>query len=334
MRERLSWDDIELFLTVVREGSFAKAGAFMGITQPTISRRVEQMESSLNAKLFARTPGGVSLTRTARSVLVWAEQMERSAKKFQDAANESDQTLAGRVDLSAPDGISAFWIVPRLNTLIDRYPDLQLHLDCSLTPVVDGRLSSDVALMVQEPTDLDVIRVPLCWMHYSYFASFEYIQKFGMPETLSDLLKHRIVRHVGQMYQQDTWAEKTAAVASLAEGELVTNSSAASLTAIRQGVGIGAVPTAAVNFAPELVPLPLGRCASIRLFLCYRKEAAELAKVRAVIEWLQGMFDPKRHVWFQEDFVDPYDSRALVRPENVVPLVSKEDSLRRIKGKP
>jgi len=331
MRERLSWDDIELFLTVVREGSFAKAGASLGLTQPTISRRVEQMETALNAKLFARTPGGVTLTRTAKTVLVWAEQMERSAKKFQDAANESDQAMTGRVDLSAPDGISAFWIVPRLNAFIDKYPDLQMHLDCSLNPMVDGRLAPDVAVMVQEPADLDVIRVPLCWLHYSYFASAEYVQRFGMPESLSDLLKHRTVRHVGQIFQPENWAEKTAAIASLAEGEFVTNSSAASLLAVRQGVGIGAVPTAAVNFAPDLVPLPLGRCASIRLYLCYRKEASELAKVRAVIEWLQAMFDPKRDVWFQEDFVDPYDALQQIRADKVVPLVAKEDGVRRIK---
>lgn len=88
--------------------------------------------------------------------------------------------------------------------------------------MVDGRLAPDVAVMVQEPADLDVIRVPLCWLHYSYFASADYVQRFGMPESLPDLLKHRTVRHVGQIFQQENWAEKTAAIASLAEGELVT----------------------------------------------------------------------------------------------------------------
>lgn len=324
MRSRLKWDDIELFLAVAREGSFARAGAVLGLTQPTISRRVEQMETDLNTKLFTRGTNGVTLTNTASTVIRWAEQMDRSARKFLDAVEDSHEDLTGIVGLSAPDGIAAYWIMPQLSNFIDRYPNLEIALDCGLWPMDRAHAANEVSLSVQEPLDLDLIRIPLCWLHYSLFASRDYIRRFGMPTTYPDLLKHRVIRHSGQVMQRENWADKTEAIESLASNVILTNSSAASLMALKQGLGIGAAPTAVLDIENALVPIPLGRSASIRLFLCYSKEAMESAKVRALIDWLKEIFDPRKNIWFQEDFVDPSEKDVRRRTEQVIDITQHE----------
>lgn len=313
--EQISWDDIELFLKLAHQGSFAKAALALGLTQPTVSRRLKAMEESLGVVLFNRSSEGVNLTPAGEAVLNSAAQMERSASHFVKSAKAVDQAAEGSVGLSAPDGLSAFWIVPRLREFLESNPKLQVSVDCGLWPTKGSRLLADVALMATEPEDLDAIRVPICWLHYSFFSSAKYLSKHGTPLSNRELVNHRMISHVGAATMRDHWDRGVSAITELAVAGLITNSSAASLMAVREGVGITALPTLSADIFPDLVPLPLGGCGSVRLFLCYSDVSARTPKVRAVINWLRDLFDPKQTVWLQEDYVDPFEMQERQKPE-------------------
>ncbi len=306
----LRWDDIELFLCVSKAGSFAKAATFMDATQPTISRRVDNLEARLGAVLFERVPTGVNLTACAMELLPVAERMAGSAQLIRRIADSQHNEVEGSVCISAPDGLAAFWMVPNLVKLQDGHPNLFISMDSGLWTGKHGHMSSDICLHYEDPEDEDTIRVPLCWMHYTYFATQEYIDRHGSPQSIAQLLSHKTIFHVAQVMQQHRWPEKTTAANNLRTSQFITNSSAASLMALRSGIGIGPAPSAAADLFPELVPLPLGLAASLRLYLYYRKESANVARVRAVKDWLMELFSPKEHIWFGEEFVDPYEVRA------------------------
>jgi DNA-binding transcriptional LysR family regulator len=313
--KNLSWDDIELFLYAARLGSLGKAGAALGLTQPTVGRRLQKLEETLEVKLFSRTPEGLQLSSAGSAVFATAEQMERSANQFLRTARTVERAVEGSVGVSAPDGLSAFWIVPRLPQLIQAYPKLQLSFDCGLWPRQGNTLLADVAILSTEPQDLNAIRVPLCWLHYSFFASTGYLNQFGRPKHLRDLVTHRLIGHTGANGNADDWYAESRAVAALSSQSLITNSSAASLMAVREGVGITPLPTLSAELFPDLEPLPLGSCGSIRLYLCYSEVASGTPKIRAVIDWLKDMFDPKKSIWLQEEFVDPIDARRLAEAD-------------------
>lgn len=330
--QNINWDDIEVFFAVAREGSFAKAATYLGLTQPTISRRVDQIERRLNTTLFMRGTGGVKLTRVGQAALKSAEQMARSAKAFHSITSASDQSLSGSVGISAPDGVSAFWIVPQLTRFLERQPDIEIAIDGGAWPRTDEKFAPDIALMVSEPEDQDLIRMPLCWMHYSYFASQDYISKNGMPESAADLLKHKVIRHSAQIMQRENWPKETAALDVLSRATFTTNSSAASLMAIRWGIGIGAAPTVVSDLLPDLVPLPLGQSASIRMYLCFSKASASHTRVRLVIDWLKSIFDGRRTFWFQEDYIDPFEHRKNGPAAPLKFDLSDGDGLRLVSG--
>src|SRR5438128_5139645 len=74
--ERISWDDLRVFVVVARTLSFRKAATALRTSSSTIVRRMERLEETFGFRLFDRLPAGVSLTAEGRSVYASAQEME------------------------------------------------------------------------------------------------------------------------------------------------------------------------------------------------------------------------------------------------------------------
>ena len=75
----LKRDDLCLLLAIARHGSLTAAARVLGVTQPTMGRRVKQPENRLDTRLFERTRTGMALNAWSRSLLPSAEAMEQTA---------------------------------------------------------------------------------------------------------------------------------------------------------------------------------------------------------------------------------------------------------------
>ncbi|HYR66971.1 MAG TPA: LysR family transcriptional regulator, partial [Reyranella sp.] len=51
-----NWDDLRVFLTLAREGTLSTAAKALGVSHPTVSRRVQALEQQIGARLFERLP--------------------------------------------------------------------------------------------------------------------------------------------------------------------------------------------------------------------------------------------------------------------------------------
>ena len=303
----LDWEELRTFLAVAKSGSFSRAAKDIGVTQPTVSRRIELLEGSLKAKLFNRNADGVVPTDVGAQILSYAESMAHNAESIGRLANETDNRPEGRVGIAAPDGIAAFWLIPNLQRFMRAYPKLFLSFDCGIWKSTSEDLPADMSLQVHEPTNPDAIRIPICHLHYSMFATQEYLDLYGTPNDLNEIVNHRHVVHTAQIMQKHLWAEKADAAQQMLRNEIQTNSSAVSLMSVLCGLGIGALPTAAADLYPQLVPLPVGRVATVRLWLVYHKEHKQSRKVEVVKDWIESIFDRSKMVWVREEFIDPYD---------------------------
>jgi DNA-binding transcriptional LysR family regulator len=93
----------------------------------------------------------------------------------------------------------------------------------------------------------------------------------------------------------------------LTNKRLETNSSAVVVQAVRNGVGVAALPTAILSVEPDLVMLDLPPLSPARLWLAHHREAVRPARVRLVKEWLKSIFDPRTRPWYRSEFVHPRD---------------------------
>jgi DNA-binding transcriptional LysR family regulator len=79
VRGPMDWDDVRVFLAVARQGSMRAAGRTLGLSQPTIARRLAAFEASFAGQtLFDRLPEGPRLNAAGEQLVAAAESVERA----------------------------------------------------------------------------------------------------------------------------------------------------------------------------------------------------------------------------------------------------------------
>lgn len=170
----ISWDDARTFLTVAEQRSFSAAARALKLGQPTISRRIADLEARVGCQLFWRGKRGAELTEDGARLLPAAEQMARWAGEFSRLAQGADESLAGAVRIAAPPGTAVDFLAPFARLVADRLPGLRLEVLASIDHVDLSRGIADLALRTREPhepelTTLHSIEIPM-----GVFASERY----------------------------------------------------------------------------------------------------------------------------------------------------------------
>ena len=302
VRHKADFTDLRLFWAVAQAGSFGAAARALGVSTSTLTRGVDQLEARLETKLLVRSPHGVTLTAAGETAYDRVLTMERAAAALEMELAGQDKSASGLVKISAPDGIGGVFLTPFLPEFLRAHPEIELSIDCGLWPdrPLEGEI--DIALTFTRPTQPEVIAQPLAHFHYAPFAARSHIDLYGKPDTLQECLGHPYVHHVAQMHQRD---EKGAAFQLMTNQRLLTNSSAVSFYAIKEGAGIGGLPTAILAYDPTLVMLDGLIMGPVTLWLAKRREIARSARVKQVAAWLEEVFDQRTQPWYREEYVSP-----------------------------
>jgi len=308
--ERISWDDLRVFVVVARTLNFRKAGTALRTSGSTILRRMERLEETLGFRLFDRLPDGVGLTAEGRSVYATAQEMERASHTLR-AHLDQDLTTRGTVRCSITEGLGTMWVLPHLVQYNRAHPSTVVELRCSMELADVLRMEADVAIQLTKPDRADVKAARLGRMHVYPFAARSYADIYGLPTNLEEIRHHRFVD------QRSAQIDETAAPRLLKmpsiEGIVAvrTNSSTAHFQAIELGLGIGALPTYAIAFAPDLIPVDFGVQYQVDVWITYHPDARSVRRVASFIDWLRTLFDANRYPWFSDEFIHPRDLAKL-----------------------
>ena len=308
MFENLDWDKLKVFIVVAELGSMNAAATRLKETAPTVSRKIDELERTLNARLLYRSPRGVTLTEAGRKALRYAEIMSDAADGLRSDVLDHDLPAEGPVTLCAGDGLAAHWIAPHLPDFHLQNPKIELRLVTTDRPdndLLDDK--ADIAIQFQEPGGRqDIVSKRLGILHYIFWASPEYVRTFGHPTSVFDLHEHRCIIHSGYVNQMERWAPKAKQFRDLIDFALVTNSGSVMLEVCANGGGIALMPTYVADLGKDLVPLGLPEVAPIRFWLTYPQRVRRLARAQIVIDWLRGLFNQRMTPWFKPNFVHPH----------------------------
>ena len=311
VRHRSDLSDLHVFYAVAIHGGLNAAARALHIDPSTVTRTLDQLESRLNAKLVRRSPQGVTLTRAGEMALQRVRTIEHLVAELEAEIIDAESAVPeGRVTIGAPDGIGAYLVAPFLAGLLQENPKLDIGIDCGLWQDHPLRSETEIVLTYTEPTQADAVGKELAHLHYALFASPKFLDLYGTPTTLDEFIRHTFVHHAAHT-ATDRMSARVPAFQELANRRMESNSSAAVMEAVRAGVGIAALPTAALTVQPDLVmlgkPVP-----GARLWLVHHRETARIPRVRAVIDWLYEVFDPVRKPWFRAEFVHPSEFMHLL----------------------
>src|SRR5262245_32019625 len=233
----IDWTALRDFLAVADTGSLSRAARRLGVSQPTLTRRMAALEESLQAELFRRTPRGVELTEAGESILPAARQMEQEAHAALLAVSGRDTALAGLVRVTCTEGLGIHWLTPALVEFQLAHPAIEIQLLVQNQVLNLLQREADIAVRLSRPQQSDLVGRKVGEMGFGLYASQAYLARHGRPATVEDLAQHRSVafdetaRWITGPGASLERALSTAPVAYRA------NSGQAQLAAIRAGCG-------------------------------------------------------------------------------------------------
>lgn len=180
------WEQIRLFLAVMRARTLVGAGRRVGLDASNVSRRLARLEEELGAPLFDRTRDGLVPTSAAEHLLPHAEEVELAVAHFASAGNQVETTVEGLVRITAPPGVADTFVAPLLPLLLARYPSLLIELDASVSYADLTRREADLALRTVRPQSGELLVIQVAATHELPLTSPDYAASLGTLQAFSD----------------------------------------------------------------------------------------------------------------------------------------------------
>jgi len=300
------WDDLRVLLSVVQSGSFSRTAKALGLTQPTVSRRVARLEKLVGAQLVERTNNGATLTLEGQKVI---EELHIAHGAINRAVMRvgSSKPRSEPVTFLTTDGIATYWMSHFLPFLFDRHPDIELRAIAASDASVYERAKFDLMIYYTLPNDPNLVTVRLGTLHFMPFASRSYIARHGRPHAAADLAYHHLLDQSLYLIDKGTWMTRLPTMAEQARAQLFTNSSPALAEAVRHGAGIALLPTYGLVFESGFEALEVGLHFATPFWLSYHKDALSKKSARIAIQFLKHIFNRKAMPWFADEYVAPDD---------------------------
>jgi DNA-binding transcriptional LysR family regulator len=258
------WNLYRSFLAVMREKSLSAAARVLNLTQPTLARHIDALETALGFELFVRSQRGLFPTEAALELVGYAENLEANAAAMLRAASGFGATVQGTVRITASEIIGAEVLPPILAEIRRSHPQLEFELVLSNT--VDNllRCDADIAVRMVEPVQEALVVRKLGSLALGFYAHESYLAHAGVPRSLADLAHHALIG-----FDRETPAIRAmrARVPELdgAHFTFRADSDVAQLRAIQTGFGIGICQVGLarrdphlVRLLPETFEMPLG----------------------------------------------------------------------------
>jgi len=159
----MEFSQLEAFLEAANRGSFRRAADALYLSQPSVSARVQALESEVGVALFHRTARGVRLTDMGRIFLPFAQRSIETLRRGREVLESVRQTSAGILNMATARVIGTYVLPETLQKFQQLYPDANLHIKVGgssdvLQMVVDEEVQLGLARFMQHP-DVDALHL-------------------------------------------------------------------------------------------------------------------------------------------------------------------------------
>lgn len=239
---------------MLREGSLSAAARSLGLTQPTVGRHVDALETALGYALFIRTQQGLSPTQEALALRPYAEALESTSTALLRAASSQGAGVRGTIRITASDVITVEVLPAIITELHAAYPELTIELMSSNRIEDLLQREADIAVRMQRPSQGVLIARRIGDVELGMYAHKDYLARRGRPARIDDLAGHALIGFDKETAFIRSMKTKLPDVhrESLA---LRTDSDLASLAMLRAGFGIGYCQIGLARNNPALVRL-------------------------------------------------------------------------------
>ncbi|QBX34213.1 LysR family transcriptional regulator [Paracoccus liaowanqingii] len=277
----MDWDKLRIFHAVADAGSLTHAGDTLHLSQSAVSRQIRALEESLGTTLFHRHARGLILTEQGELLFEATSAMARKLDSASARIRDSEENVLGELKVTTTVGFGTLWLAPRLVNLYEKFPDLRIDLLLKERVLDLPMREADVAIRMKEPSQSDLIRRRLLNIRMRLYASPEYVAARGMPATLEDLSKHRLICQKPDQPQVAAGARLVQELMAQNVGSTLTvNNYFGVLQAVLANLGIGVLPDYLTADNPQMIRiLPDTESGEVPVFLAYPEELRQTRRV-------------------------------------------------------
>jgi DNA-binding transcriptional LysR family regulator len=288
MSDRLQ--ELGVFVRAAESGSFSRAGRELGLSQPSVSRIIGELEARLGVTLLLRTTRRITVTDAGALFLDRTREILAEIEDAEDAARGVD-SLRGIIRLALPVLYGTREIIPRLPKFLAAHPLLHVEMtvsDARQDLVAEG---ADVAIRLGELNDSAFGARKLKTLERMLVASPAYLKARGTPKTPADLASHDCIFGPGN-FGRDSWSFNRNGTETSVDvrGRIHTNSGPGVFASLMAGLGIAMASTvmcAAEVKAGTLVPLLRAyKLEPVDVHAVFPGGPRPSTKVRALVDFL------------------------------------------------
>jgi len=189
----LDWDKLRVFHAAAEAGSFTHAAEVLRLSQSAISRQVSALEHDVGVPLFNRHARGLVLTEQGELLYRTAHDVLMQLENVRTQLTETTDTPSGTLRVTTTVGLGTGWLTERSKVFLDLYPEINLQLVLANEELDLTMRQADCAVRLRQPQQPDLIQRRLFTVHLHVFAAQSYLDRHGVPRSVADLDKHRIV---------------------------------------------------------------------------------------------------------------------------------------------
>ncbi|MBB3314838.1 DNA-binding transcriptional LysR family regulator [Rhizobium sp. BK181] len=275
----MEWSDLKLFLAIARRGTLGAAARSLGLTQPTMGRRLRALEVSFGQTLFQRTADGFVLTDEGTAVFTHAERMEEEALALERELAGQSRQLSGFLRLSSSEWFGAHVLAPVLAEFSLRHPKIVVELLTDSRLLSLSRREADVVVRIAPFTEPDVISRKLLHIEYQL-----YTRRGAEHPKAGDGAGARLVtmdEAFGGM-PDVMWLARLLPKAEIA---MRSNNRDVQATLCRNGAGLAVLPRPLGDAIADIEPVDLGEAPPGRdTWIGYHRDMKRQARLRALLD--------------------------------------------------
>jgi DNA-binding transcriptional LysR family regulator len=241
----MDWDKLRVFHSVAEAGSFTHAGDTLNLSQSAVSRQISALEEALQVPLFHRHARGLILTEQGEALNRTVREVFAKLAMTEALLTESKEKPAGRLKVTTTVGFGSIWLASRVQAFLEQYPEVSMSMLLDDGDLDLAMREADVAIRMHPPKQPDLVQRHLLDIHWTVYASPEYLKKHGTPQTAEDLDNHKIILFGGYQppVEDINWlAEAGRRPGNPRRAALEINNLHGMALAIRSGLGIGVLP--------------------------------------------------------------------------------------------
>lgn len=284
----MEWGDVRVFLAVLRKGSFGEAARSLGVSHPTVGRRIKALEAEAQQALFRRTRDGLVLTDAGDRVLALAEAVENSALAMERRLAGNHERLEGILRISSAEWFANYVLAPVLCELTRRHPAIVPEVIASYRLLNLSRRDADIAFRIVPFTEPDIVQRRLMSIPYALYGTAEtaHIAQQN-PAAVGLILMNTAQSHFSDVaWLLDRFP--------LSRRVFTSTSRAVQAQMCQRGMGIAVLPRPIGDAIPGLQSIPMPEPPPSKdIWVGYHSDLRHMDRLRVMLDIADAMLaDP------------------------------------------